>query len=309
MSGMNQRLVSIGECMVELAPSGQQDLYALGFAGDTFNTAWYARRLLPGAWQVDYMTAVGQDAISQRMVDFLDGCGLGTAHVVRRGDSTIGLYMIELHDGERSFSYWRSDSAARRLCEAPDRIEAALDGASVAYFSGITVAILSPEHRTRLLDLLKAARARGTAVVFDPNLRPKLWSDEATMCAAIMDAAAVSDIVLPSHEDEATHFGDADPMATLARYRDAGARTVVVKNGSEEMVSLSDGHVAGHVVRPAEKIVDTTAAGDSFNAGYLSAHLQGADHAAAVASGAEVAAYVIGHRGALVEVDAPVPAA
>ncbi|WP_424934088.1 sugar kinase [Amaricoccus macauensis] len=301
---MSQRIVSIGECMVELAPSGQQDHYALGFAGDTFNTAWYARKLLPAAWSVDYVTAVGSDAISRRMTGFLEECGIGTTHIERRSDSTIGLYMIELKDGERSFSYWRSDSAARRICQSPERLEAALDGAEIAYFSGITIAILSPEDRETLLSQLRAARDKGTRIVFDTNLRPKLWEDEATMCRAVMDAARVSDIVLPSHDDEATYFGDADPHATLERYRDAGPTTIVVKNGPGEMVSLADGQVTSHVVEPSQSVVDTTAAGDSFNAGFLSASLRGADHTSALIAGAEVAAFVIGHRGALVELDA-----
>ncbi len=303
---MSQRLASLGECMVELAPSGRDDLYALGFAGDTFNTAWYARKLLPASWQVDYVTAVGQDAISRRMIGFLDESGLGTGHIECRADSTIGLYLIELQQGERSFSYWRSDSAARRMCDAPERIEAALDGAEVAYFSGITIGILPTERRSALLGLLAAARARGTAIVFDPNLRPKLWPDRETMCASIMDAARVSDIVLPSHEDEATHFGDADPAATLERYRGAGASTIVVKNGAEDMLSLSGERTFSHAVRPAASVVDTTAAGDSFNAGFLAAHLGGASHEDAVAAGAGVAARVIARRGALVDLSCPV---
>jgi 2-dehydro-3-deoxygluconokinase len=300
-TSMSGRFVSIGECMVELAPAGGAGQYALGFAGDTLNTAWYARRILAEDWQVDYATCVGRDPISQRMVDFLDGAGLGTAHVQHRDDSTVGLYLIELQGGERSFSYWRSDSAARRICEAPERLAAALRGARVAYFSGITLAILPADHRGRLLDLLAAARRQGTRVAFDPNLRPKLWPGTSAMCAAISEAAGVCDIALPSHEDEATHFGDADPLATAERYRKAGASIVVVKNGAGEMVSLAEGELTVHPVRPAASVVDTTAAGDSFNAGFLAAHLQGAGRSDAVAAGASLAAHVIGHRGALVD--------
>jgi 2-dehydro-3-deoxygluconokinase len=299
---MSQRFVSIGECMVELAPAGQGSQYALGFAGDTLNTAWYARRLLSRGWQVDYATAVGEDAISARMIDFLQGAGLGTSHIQRRGDRTVGLYLIELTDGERSFAYWRSDSAARRMCESPEHLEAALGGARIAYFSGITLAILPAEHRMVFLDLLARARRAGTTIAFDPNLRPKLWTDKATMCAAIMEAARVSDIALPSHEDEATHFGDASPRATAHRYRDAGVGSVLVKNGAGEMVSLTEGGFAAHAVEPVREVVDTTAAGDSFNAGFLAAHLEGAAFPDAVGAGAALAAQVIGKRGALVDV-------
>ena len=105
------RIVSVGECMVELAPAGA-DRYAMGFAGDTFNTAWYLRHALPNSWAVDYLTAVGQDQISDRMVAFMSGEGIGTATIQRLSGRSVGLYMIQLQAGERSFAYWRSQSAA-----------------------------------------------------------------------------------------------------------------------------------------------------------------------------------------------------
>ncbi len=107
------RLLCIGECMLELAPAGAPDTYRAGFAGDTFNTAWYARRLAPAGLEIAYMTAVGQDAVSDRLEDFTRAAGI-VPEFIRRPDRTLGLYMIELKDGERSFAYWRGQSAARR---------------------------------------------------------------------------------------------------------------------------------------------------------------------------------------------------
>ncbi|MGB0658546.1 MAG: sugar kinase [Mangrovicoccus sp.] len=297
---MNTRFVSIGEAMVELAPASEPGLYGVGFAGDTLNTAWYARKILPPDWQVDYLTAVGQDAMSARMLDFLAQAGIGTEYIQRRADKTVGLYMIELQDGERSFSYWRSDSAARLICEDLETLGQAIASAGMVYFSGISIAILPEDHRGRLMAALALARTNGAKIVFDPNLRPKLWPDQMTMCAAIMAAAQVSDIVLPSHEDEATYFGDADLAATAARYAKAGASLVVVKNGGGEMLSLDKGETALHQPQSVTDIVDTTAAGDSFNAGFLAAYLQGAGLGNAISQGAALAAKVIGQRGALV---------
>lgn len=296
---MNDTFLSIGECMVELAPQ-PGGLYAMGFAGDTFNTAWYARRCLPDAWHVAYLSAVGQDAVSDAMTGFMRGEGIDTAPVARLTDRTVGLYLISLQNGERSFSYWRGQSAARLLAVDPDRLAGALRGVRVAYLSGITLAILDPPDRARLLSALSAARAGGTVVAFDPNLRPRLWPDAPAMCAAIMQGAAVADIVLPSHEDEATHFGDADPAATAARYAGAGAGLVVVKNGADQMLALSKGGPVRLTPPPVAEVVDTTAAGDSFNAAFLAAWLGGAGLTDAMAQGAALAGRVIGARGALV---------
>ena len=111
---MTGSFLALGECMVELAQTGD-NLYRRGFAGDTFNTAWYARRLLPADWQVSYGTCLGKDAVSDEMLAFFDAQRINTDSVRRLNDRTVGLYMISLNAGERSFSYWRSQSAARLL--------------------------------------------------------------------------------------------------------------------------------------------------------------------------------------------------
>jgi 2-dehydro-3-deoxygluconokinase len=300
------RIVSIGECMVELAPTGDAGTFRMGFAGDTMNTAWYLRRRLPGGgaggWAVDYLTAVGTDGVSDRMVAFLAETGIGTGHIARRVDRTVGLYLIELGaGGERSFAYWRGQSAARTLASDPAALAVALGGARVAYLSGITLAILPEDDRARLLAALAAFRAGGGTVAFDPNLRPRLWPSGDAMCAAVMQAAAVADIALPSFEDEARWFGDADPAATLARY--GGVATVVVKDGAGPVLWRDGAETGQHATAPVAEVVDTTAAGDSFNAGFLAARLTGAATAAAVSAGAALAARVIAGRGALVPVD------
>jgi len=293
------RFVAIGEAMVELAPTATTGQFSMGFAGDTLNTAWYARRALPPSWQVDYLTALGPDGISDSLVAFLADAGIGTAQITRLPDRTVGLYLIELKDGERSFAYWRGQSAARLLAEDPARLHAGLADSGVIYLSGITLAILEGRGRANLYAALATAHANGAQVVFDPNLRPRLWPDTNTMCRVVMEAAALSDIVLPSHEDEATFFGDADLIATAQRYALAGAGLVVVKNGGGEMLTLEMGTTALHSPEAVAHIVDTTAAGDSFNAGFLAARLTGGTLAEAVRAGAQQAAYVIGQRGAL----------
>lgn len=287
--------------MVELAP-GADGRFAIGFAGDTFNTAWYLRRALPMTWQVDYLTAIGDDRVSDGMLAFFEAEGIGTAHVRRISGSGVGLYMITLDRGERSFSYWRSTAAARRLAEQRDLLVTALQGARLAYLSGITLAILPDADRAHLLDALTVARRAGTILAFDPNMRPRLWPDLAGMRAAVMQAAAGMDIVLPSFDEEAAQFGDTDPATTARRYTQAGAGLVVVKNGPGEIV-LRQGDVETRYQPPEVlHVVDSTAAGDSFNAGFLAALLTGDPADAALAKGAALARRVIGASGALVRV-------
>ena len=298
---MTRHFLAIGECMVEMAPAGDDGLYRLGFAGDTFNTAWYARRMFGGGWEIAYFTAVGEDDLSRQMTGFITEAGISTGFIRAVPGRSVGLYLIRLKDGERSFAYWRSDSAARRLAADPAVLGQALGSADAVYFSGITLAILPRQDRAALLDAIAAARARGATVAFDPNLRPLLWEDPDTMRQTIMTAAGMSDILLPSFDDEAQAFGDAGPADTARRYGEAGAPLVVVKNGPGEVVSRSGGAIARYAPARVATVVDTTAAGDSFNAGFLARYLETRDLPASIAAAAALAAKVIQSHGALVD--------
>ncbi len=297
------RVLAIGECMAELAPAETAGRFALGFAGDTFNTAWYLTKIMPTA-EVSYFTAIGTDTLSQDLKDFMDASGLQSKHVQIIPDRTLGLYMITLTDGERSFTYWRGQSAARALAADPEALIKAMDAADLIYFSGITLAILDQASKDTLSAAARAARAAGKTIAFDPNLRPRLWTSTDRMTETIMEAAAVSDIVLPSYEDEADWFGDATPGGTLQRYLDVGASCVVVKNGPAPVLYSCDGAQGEIAITPVESVVDTTAAGDSFNAGLLAGRAATQDIAKGIASGAALARWVVSNKGALVPMDA-----
>ncbi|SLN63152.1 sugar kinase [Pseudooctadecabacter jejudonensis] len=297
------RVLCIGECMAELAPSDVAGDFRLGFAGDTFNTAWYLARLAPQA-DVAYFSAVGDDAISNDMRTFIRAGDIDDTDVQTRAGRTVGLYMIALKDGERSFSYWRGQSAARTLADDPAALANAMDRADVIYFSGITLGILDPAGRDTLLEALANARANGKTIAFDPNLRPKLWANGEEMTAQIMRGAAVSDIALPSFEDEADWFGDADPQATANRYLGAGCPSVVVKNGAADVLYVDQGQWGTVTVAALDIVIDTTAAGDSFNAGVFAAIVTGQPLDKGIHTACTLSRQVIGHKGALVPVDA-----
>lgn len=293
------RFLSIGECMIELASLGG-DMMRKGFAGDTFNTAWYARAFLPENWTVEYFTALGDDRASGEMLEFMASAGIGTGHIRRLAGKAPGLYMIHLDQGERSFSYWRSVSAARQLADDRETLSVAIGASDVIYFSGITLAILAPDARKTLLELTQAARDGGRMVAFDPNIRPRLWVDKQDMLSSISAAAATASIVLPGFDDEAAHFGDISVEQTIERYHGLGVDTVVVKDGAKGATISERGTVIHIPAHPPAAVVDTTSAGDSFNGGYLARRAAGDDPPDAARFAARVASAVIGQPGALI---------
>jgi 2-dehydro-3-deoxygluconokinase len=302
------RVACVGECMVELSlPAGDGDAARaplparLGFAGDAANVAIYLKRRAGAAMEVAFVSAVGDDALSRRMLAFLAAEGLDTGLVERREGRAPGLYAIALDArGERSFTYWREASAARTLfappCEVtPDRLR----GFDLIYLSGVSLAVLGAEARAALRAFLADYRAGGGLVAFDSNYRPRLWPDAATARREIEALWRLTDVGLPSLDDEIALCGDADAAAVLARLEALGVRRGALKRGAAGPLAIGwDG--APPAFRAVARPRDTTAAGDSFNGGFLAALLAGGGPAACMAAGHALAARVVRHRGAIV---------
>ena len=291
------KTVAVGEAMVELAPVGDGQ-YRRGFAGDTFNTAWHMAQALLGRATVGFATRVGQDRISDAFVAEAQADGLDTSVIQRDPVRSMGLYMIQLDGVERSFHYWRDSSAARGLAADAGALARAFAGAGLIHLSGITLAILPADDRDRLFTALAQARAEGARVSFDPNIRPRLWASLDDVRRVVPQALALTDIALPSFDDEVAVWGDADPQATIARLAAAGVAECAVKDGAGPVTVWADGKINRIATPPVQGIRDTTGAGDSFNAGYLAARLLEQPPDQAVAAGQRFSGMVIQHFGA-----------
>lgn len=284
---------------MELSNAGDS-LLRQSFAGDVFNTLWYARAALGEDWSCRFFTALGSDPVSDQMIAFISGAGIDTTGIGRISDRRPGLYMIHLEGAERSFSYWRENSAARLLGQDRDGLMQAIEDASLIYLSGITLAIMPAEDVAFLLDRLHSAVRAGRTVAFDPNIRPALWQDRTDMCETIQRAADCATIVLPGFDDEKNAFGDAGPVETLERYSAAGKGMVVLKDGAGTVRVRSDSDVMEFKTSEVTDAVDTTGAGDSFNGAFLARFAETGDVGLSVEAGQSCAAQVIRHRGALV---------
>lgn len=301
-TGVGARLLAIGEVMAEIRTSGDGG-FAMGFAGDTYNTAVYAARALGMAGEVAYLTRVGTEPLSAALMEQAAEEGIDVTHVAVDPDRNIGIYSVSTDaHGERSFHYWRADSAARRLF-AVEETAMFMPQAEIIYLSGITLAILTPVARKRLVEALSKRRAEGALIAFDSNYRPKLWEDAATARAAMQALWDITDIALPSIDDEMALFGDASDEAVVERFAARSWQGIAIKRGVRGPISPHLSPDAHPDFPPAKRVIDTTAAGDSFNGGYFAAFMDGADEASRLAAGHSLASRVVGTPGAIIPRD------
>lgn len=301
-------VVSVGEVMIELVHEDEH-LLRLGVAGDTYNTAVHLARAAPSSVAVSYLTALGDDPYSDtaRATAAQEGVEILGPRVEGR---SIGLYLVRTDDdGERSFTYHRSGSAATTMFDGgwqPVHDEH-VTGAHLVHLSAISLQILGPDQRRRLRELLVRARAGGTQVSFDSNLRLSGWHDVDEARGEIEQMRSLCDIALPSLADEQLLTPGCTAADVGETYLAAGAGEVVVKDGAAATHVFHQDRRCS-IEPPVVPVVDTTGAGDSFDGAYLAARLDGTDPVDAAREAQSSAAIVIGHRGAIGPRPSPTPA-
>ncbi|WP_066016572.1 sugar kinase [Endozoicomonas atrinae] len=298
-----QQIAFIGEPMLEL--SKKNNAYHLDIAGDTYNTAVYFRRYLHNnKLSVSYTTGLGLDTHSHTIRAVLTEENINTETIAKIPGKNPGLYMISTNEqGERSFSYWRGDSAARYWMDSSDtdRVLERMSEMDAFYLSGISLAILSNDAKDRLLTFLSKMHNQGKTIIFDNNYRPALWHSREEARAWYDQMMQITDVALLTVDDDQELYGHMECQNIIERCQHQGVREVVLKRGSQScLVGVSGEQVIEVPSQPIAKVVDTTAAGDSFAAGYLAARVAGKAPASAAADGHKLASIVIQHRGAII---------
>ncbi len=293
------KFACIGECMIELNDIDLvQGGASLGFAGDSLNTSVYLSRL---GCDVSYITNLGRDPFSIQMLRRFESEGINCDLIGQHETCLPGVYAIETdHSGERYFHYWREASAARTLFSGIGASLADLAGFDVIYLSGITLAILPPAVRAALIATATTLKNKGKQVVFDTNYRPRLWLDDATARESFDAMWAATSVALPSYDDEERLYPGLSPLQIVDRIAGLGPSEVVLKNGARGPMIWYCGKTVQTAMAAAVQVVDTSGAGDSFNAGYLAARLRGETPIKAVAAGHALASLVICHHGAVI---------
>lgn len=296
------RVAIIGECMVELRK--HHGVLQQGFGGDTLNTAVYLSRLTQQhGVETSYVTGLGLDPFSREMLTAWQDEGINTDMVYFSEDKLPGIYAIETaDDGERSFFYWREDAAAKYWLREQnfESLVKDLCQHQMIYLSGISLAIIAEEHRQTLIDLLAACRNEGVTIAFDNNFRPKLWPSTELARRFYSQILSVTDMAFLTFDDEVMLWGDKEESEAINRSKGFGVKEIIVKRGADDCFVVTQDQQHSVAALKVDAVVDTTAAGDSFSAGYLAKRILGGDVAESALAGHKVAGSVIQHRGAII---------
>lgn len=300
------RVAVIGECMVELQKTDDQ--LKQSFGGDTLNTALYLSRLTQQhGVTTAYVTGLGKDPFSKEMLANWQQESINTDLVQISDNKLPGIYAIETApDGERSFFYWRNDSAAKYWLRdgSVESFAAALSQNQVIYLSGISLAILPTDCREKLVELLTLCRKDGVKVAFDNNFRPALWESLDAARDMYASILRLTDIAFLTFDDEVMLYGDSEEQQAIERTQAFGVKEIVVKRGAQECYVVTPNDFIAVPAVKVSNVVDTTAAGDSFSAGYLAKRLTGGSTVDSAVAGHTLAGTVIQHRGAIIPRDA-----
>ncbi|BFU60849.1 MULTISPECIES: sugar kinase [Rodentibacter] len=298
-----KKIAMIGECMIELSgePFGSM---VQTYGGDTLNTATYLARVSNKQIQVHYVSALGTDQLSEGMLSAWRQDHIHTDFVLQDSTRQPGLYLIQLDkQGERTFLYWRNQSAARYLLQHIDysKVLSALAQMEMIYLSGISLAILPENDRLKLVNQLIGLAQKGVKIAFDTNYRPSLWQSAEETRQIYSALLPYVDLALVTFDDEQALWKDATPQATIERLTQLGVKNSVVKVGKDGAIFSDVAKNSGKVTAcEVKKVVDTTSAGDAFNAGFLNGYLQDKDFTTCCQQGNQLAAVVIQHKGAII---------
>lgn len=314
-------LAIIGECMIELSTitndgvkdnSDSTDIaIKQSFGGDSMNTAIYLKKLAGDAIDVHYISGMGTDLLSKKLIKQWQDYGINTDSVLLDPVKHAGLYMIQNDaSGERTFQYWRNDSAAKYLVQHNNfnDIINKLNSVDAIYLSGISLAILPEEDCNTMLSHLEQLAKKGIIIIFDSNYRPALWSSKIHCQQISQKMYSLSTLALVTFDDEHELWEDESLDACRTRLHQQGIKELVIKDGENGCqysinTALFDTQIEYYPTKKVSHVVDTTAAGDSFNAGFLAYWLQSNPIKHCAYAGNQVAGQVIQQKGAIVEIN------
>lgn len=293
----NLDVVTFGETMVlfqanEYLPIEYIHQFQKQIGGAESNVAIGLSRL---GHSVGWFSKLGKDPFGRYIQKFVRGEGVDTSSCLFTEEAPTGVFFKEKRSPEDiNVFYYRKNSAAS-LLSPEDLNEEYISSAKILHITGITPA-LSQVSKDSVFAAIHIARKHGLTIVFDPNLRLKLWSKEEAR-KTFREIAKLSDVILPGLDEGEFMTGKTSPEEIATDLMGSEDKTVIIKLGSKGayyQTNLENGYVAGF---PVKQVVDPVGAGDGFAAGIISGLLRNDSLVDTVKRANAIGAIVVGVHG------------
>ena len=255
-------ILCCGEALIDMIPNAD-GAYVPHVGGAVLNTAVALGRL---GVPTGLITGLSSDPFGTMIADHMMASGVSVDHAVR-SDRNTTLAFVHLDQGQATYTFYDEDTATRMI--APDDIGAVPEQTEAMFFGGIS--LCNPPVADSLLTLA-LAQPKDRLVMADPNIRPGFVSDHDGYRMRLSALIARADIVKLSDDDlNWLEPGDI-PLADKAQLILArGTKMFLLTEGGDGATAFLHGGRSLHVPAQKAQVVDTVGAGDTFNAGCLSA--------------------------------------
>ena len=297
---MKINVCSIGEAMIEIS-NIKNSLYNQSFAGDTLNFCNYLDKKKLNAF---FLSAIGKSEINQSLLDFVKSKKISTKYIKKINQFEVGLYLIKNKDnGEKQFFYWRDESAAKHYFNNIDflNLYKELKNFDYIYFTGITLSIIHISKLNNFIKLLNLLKSKKIKIVFDFNIRPSRWNKK-NLNFFLDSVLKFVDICFLSGEDM-NYWKNKNNIKSyeqiVRKYK--LKHSIFRKNAKFTYVFLNKTRYV-FKNKLLKTVVDTSGAGDGFNAAYLSNFIVNNDPVLALKAGSSLGSKIVMKKGAIVDV-------
>jgi sugar/nucleoside kinase (ribokinase family) len=270
------RVVALGEPLVEIMRSEPDRPLSLPgeFLGPfpSGAPAIFAAAVGRLGTPAGFIGVVGRDDFGESVLRRLQAHGVDTTQVRVVEDRPTALAFVTYNgDGSRHFVFYLATSAAALL--SPDDVGAGYARrAEVVHITGTALAV-SLSSREACYKAARECRAAGGRVTFDPNIRPELLGGEPAG-PVVEPVLELCDVLLPSAAEATFLTGETDERAACQTLVQRGIPVVALKRGKHGSAVFTAGET---IEVPSIHVneVDSTGAGDCYDAGFVVGLLQG----------------------------------
>lgn len=296
---MKTTICSIGECMIEMT-NVEKELYNYSVAGDTLNFTSYLDQSIFNKF---YLTAIGTSDINKGVISFFKKKKINTDLVKKISSKEIGLYLIKnTKRGEKKFYYWRDDSAANFFFNHINKsLLIKKYTFDYIYLTGITLSILDFKNIDKFIKNLSVLRKKNSKIIFDFNIRIKRWSKK-NLNLYLNKILPNIDILFCSGEDLVCWKKNNNIKTFQYILKKFNIYHAIYRKNEEYNYSFYKNKKYMIKNKPIKKVVDTSGAGDGYNAAYLSSFIISNNPQIALNEASKIGAKIVMKKGAIVNV-------